>query len=45
MQKANKAPDKGLALFTEATGALTNSGRSPHFGHLLEWVLEAQAGQ
>ena len=45
MQKANKAPDKGLARFTEATGVLLNSGRYLHLGHLLEWVLGAQAGK
>ena len=26
MQKANKAPDTGLALFTEASGALSMEG-------------------
>ena len=49
-QKANKAPDTGLALFMEVTGALskerrrrTPSLRSEDAERLLEWVLEARA--
>ena len=33
-QKANKAPDKELALFTQATGAHLNSGGCPALGSL-----------
>ena len=33
-QKANKASDKRFALFTQATGALLNSGRCPALGSL-----------
>ena len=42
MQKANKAPGTGLALFTEASGALLWSEGAEH---LLEKVLGAQAGK
>ena len=51
-QKANKAPDKGLALFTEAAGALlpewrhrAPSSQNEDAEHLLDQVLEAQAGK
>ena len=41
MQKANKAPDTGLALFMEASGALSRWGEGAE--HLLKRVLEHQA--
>ena len=51
-QKANKAPDKGLALFTEAAGTLSPEWRcrapsswNEDTERLLHWVLEAQAGK
>ena len=42
MQKTNKAPDTGLALFTKAPGALSMGGGTER---LLERVLEARAGK
>ena len=51
-QKANKVPDKGLALFTEAAGTLSPEWRcrapsswNEDTERLLHWVLEAQAGK
>ena len=50
-QKGNKAPDKGLALFMEAAGALSPvwrcrapSSQNEDAESLLDWVLEAEAG-
>ena len=49
-RKANKAPDTGLVLFMEATGALSMEQRRrvPFFWsgdaeRLFDWVLEARA--
>ena len=51
-QKANKAPDKGLVLFTEAAGALSPewrhrapSSQNEDTERLFDRVLEAQAGK
>ena len=42
MQKTNKVPDTGLALFMEASGALLMSEGAER---LLKRVLEAQGGK
>ena len=44
-QKANKVPEKGLALFTEAAGTLLVSRGSEDAERLPVQVLEAQAGK